>query len=1107
MVENRRGTFSIFACTMSMRAMLAMLIASIMLATLLLFGTSAAWAESSASGSSATSEATTETGKSETTEASVSEASINASASEAAIDTKASETSAEADASEATAETKASEAAAGTSTSEASENESITVDFTGQDEGYSAVLYDNSNGLPTSEANAIVQTPEGFIWIGSYSGLIRYDGYAFERVDSTSGIASVTSLYVDSKDRLWVGTNDSGVAVMERGNVKMFGKTDGLASASVRAIAEDPDGNIYVATTQGIAVIDNMQNVRMLEDEGVKDAFFRDLRVDADGVLYGLTTDDTFFTLEGGKLKDFYDGEKLGFVGIVSLLPDPANPGNIFLGTQQSDVYYGKLGEDAEHMRKIDVSPLTNVRRIERFQDQVCICADNGIGMMTGDKVKKLENVPLNSAVEHAMADYEGNLWFVSIRQGVMKIVPNQFSDIFERYWLSDAVVNSTCEYDNKLFIGTDGGLTVLGREAEIKEIPLQNAQGASGAEIEEVDLIKLLDGHRIRSIVRDSKGRLWLSTYGDLGVVCYDGKNAIRYAIDEGLPTEWARTIFERQDGTIVAVCTGGLAVLGERGVDKVYDKDAGLTNTEILTAIEAANGDMVLGTDGGGIFVISGDEVKHIGVEDGLSSDVVMRIKRDDVNGVFWVVTSNSITYMDQNYQPTTIRNFPYSNNFDLYKSSDGEMWVLSSNGIYVVPVAELLANGDISSVYYGMDNGLPCITTANSYSELTDNGDLYIAGTTGVAHVNIDTPFETVSDVKMAVPFVDADDKRLYPDENGGFTIPAETQRLTVYGFVYAYSLMNPQITYRLDGLEENGVTLRRSEFDPVAYTNLAGGNYHFIMQIADATGRGNKELSVAITKEFALHEQLWFRIGCALAAIGLIALAVRLYIRRKTRIALKKEQESKELVREMTQAFAKTIDMKDKYTNGHSTRVAEYTALLARELGYDEDTIEKYYNIALLHDIGKIGVPGEVLNKPGKLTDDEYETIKSHTTLGYEALENISIMPELATGAAAHHERPDGRGYPNGLAGDEIPRAAQIIAVADAFDAMYSNRPYRNRMNFEKVVSIITSASGTQLTSDVVDAFLRLVERGEFRDPDDSGGGTTEEIDNIRNGSSE
>jgi energy-coupling factor transport system substrate-specific component len=191
------------------------------------------------------------------------------------------------------------------------------------------------------------------------------------------------------------------------------------------------------------------------------------------------------------------------------------------------------------------------------------------------------------------------------------------------------------------------------------------------------------------------------------------------------------------------------------------------------------------------------------------------------------------------------------------------------------------------------------------------------------------------------------------------------------------------------------------------------------------------------------------------------------------------------------------------MKDAYTKGHSTRVADYTVMLAKEMGIDEETVEKYYHIALLHDIGKIGVPPEVLNKPGKLTDEEFEKIKSHTSLGYDALKDISIMPELAIGAGLHHERPDGRGYPRHLKGDEIPQVAKIIGVADCFDAMYSNRPYRNRMNFDKVVSIIREVSGTQLAPEVVEAFLRLVDKGMLRQPDDDGGGSMENIENIRN----
>ncbi len=231
--------------------------------------------------------------------------------------------------------------------------------------------------------------------------------------------------------------------------------------------------------------------------------------------------------------------------------------------------------------------------------------------------------------------------------------------------------------------------------------------------------------------------------------------------------------------------------------------------------------------------------------------------------------------------------------------------------------------------------------------------------------------------------------------------------------------------------------------------------------------------------------------------------IFALMFRDYrVASETAALQEQKQRDKQLLTEVIESFAKVIDLKDSYTQGHSQRVAKYTAMLATELGCDEETVDMYYNIALMHDIGKIGIPDEVLNKPGKLTDEEFTTIKSHAARGYDTLKNISLMPELSIGAGSHHERPDGKGYPNGLKQGEIPRVAQIIAVADTFDAMYSNRPYRKRMNFEKAVGIIKDVSGTQLTSDVVDAFLRLVDKGEFRAPDDDGGGSTEDISNIR-----
>ena len=247
----------------------------------------------------------------------------------------------------------------------------------------------------------------------------------------------------------------------------------------------------------------------------------------------------------------------------------------------------------------------------------------------------------------------------------------------------------------------------------------------------------------------------------------------------------------------------------------------------------------------------------------------------------------------------------------------------------------------------------------------------------------------------------------------------------------------------------------------------------------------------------TRKYMLLIVLIAALFLSACIIIVIRMSISNYRANELDVLLEQQLRDKKLIREIIESFATVIDMKDSYTQGHSSRVAKYTKLLAEELGYDEDTAEQYYNIALMHDIGKIGIPDYVLNKPGKLTDEEYSIIKSHTERGFEVLKSISLMPEIVVGAEAHHERPDGNGYPNGLKGDDIPRVAQIIAVADTFDAMYSDRPYRKRMEFDKAVGIIKDVSGTQLTSDVVDAFLRLVEKGKLHAADDDPGAAPDE----------
>jgi putative two-component system response regulator len=202
-----------------------------------------------------------------------------------------------------------------------------------------------------------------------------------------------------------------------------------------------------------------------------------------------------------------------------------------------------------------------------------------------------------------------------------------------------------------------------------------------------------------------------------------------------------------------------------------------------------------------------------------------------------------------------------------------------------------------------------------------------------------------------------------------------------------------------------------------------------------------------------------------------------------------LVFEKTRENEELFLHVVESLADAIDAKDNYTKGHSGRVADYAKEIARRYGYDEIRQNDVYMMGLLHDVGKIGVPDEVIRKPGRLTDEEFAAIKKHPSIGGRILDNIKEMPALSAGARCHHERYDGRGYPQGLAGEEIPEEARIIAVADAYDAMTSNRSYRNALSQERVREQIETGKGSQFDPVFADIMLTMMDEDkdfEMRD---------------------
>ena len=178
------------------------------------------------------------------------------------------------------------------------------------------------------------------------------------------------------------------------------------------------------------------------------------------------------------------------------------------------------------------------------------------------------------------------------------------------------------------------------------------------------------------------------------------------------------------------------------------------------------------------------------------------------------------------------------------------------------------------------------------------------------------------------------------------------------------------------------------------------------------------------------------------------------------------------------------MAYVVEARDPYTGGHLWRVSQYSRLIAETLGSDPSLSARATLGGFLHDLGKVGIPDSILNKPGRLTDDEYSLMKTHPERGAALLTGHPLAAVVEDAVLLHHERPDGRGYPNGFSGDLLPMVARIVGVADAFDAMTSRRPYRDGMPTTKALLIIEEGTGTQFDTDCAAALLELAERGQL-----------------------
>lgn len=746
--------------------------------------------------------------------------------------------------------------------------------------GYSTVVYDAANGLPTSDAMSILGASNGYVWIGGYAGVIRYDGLTFERMDTSQGLTSARGIFEDSKGRIWVGTNDNGVVIIDGEKQIHLTYKEGLVSSSIRNFAEDDAGNVFIATTDGICYADSELKVHIPRGENLAGERVLKLDKDTKGRIYGQASGGNVFAIDDCAVTEVYTSEELGVENIWTLMADPIDPGKVYLGTEGNIVYHGAFGERAKKLEKIKTGELTGTHWINYDCGRIWISSTSRAGYLDKrNEIHLLDDIPFDSGIEMITSDYQGNIWMASSTQGAMKLVTNNYVDVTDKAGLPQEVANAACLFDGGLYIGTDAGLEIISKDGGTAENELTEYIGDS----------------RVRCIRKDRDGNLWICTYtNELGLIRYGKDKSIRaYTTEEGLPSNEVRGVAFAKNGDVLVGTNGGLAVIRDGEIIRVVGVDDGIENTVFLTVEESLDGAILAGSDGDGMYVISDDRVEKLGRNDGLTSEVILKIIRDDTRDVMWIVTSNSIEYMKDG-KITEITSFPYNNNYDIYFDDDNYAWILSSYGIYTINADELLSDSITDYNLYTVENGLPFAITSNSYSALDAEGNLYIPGRAGVIKVNINEYYEENENLLMDVHSIACDDERIMPDENGRFRIPASDGRVEIVSSIMDYTMLNPTVRMYLENGPDGGITVPLSKLTSLEYTNLPYGDYKLHLQVVDkVSGNVLQDDSFEITKTARWTELILVRVLFVMFLI-LLAGFIVWYFMRSTIVARQYEK---------------------------------------------------------------------------------------------------------------------------------------------------------------------------------------------------------------------
>jgi diguanylate cyclase (GGDEF)-like protein len=737
-------------------------------------------------------------------------------------------------------------------------------------------VWNTKHGLPQSSVESILQTHDGYLWLGTQEGLARFDGVRFTVFDTANTRAlrhnRVYALFEDRERNLWIGTEDGGLARLRGGIFTAYGVAEGLPKDAVRAITQDASGAIWVGTGRGLARMEGERFRTYTEADGLPDRAVRALALGADGTLWVGTSGGLARIRDGRIERERPAGAAAGRV--LALCADA--DGTMWAGTTGGLLRL--RGDGVRTFRQRDGLP-GRVQALWRDRDGSLWIGVEGGGLarLVGERITRFTSQDglANDMVLAIREDREGNLWVGTQDGGLTRLAAGKFATYTKREGLAGDIVWPVLQdREGNLWMGTNGGGLSRMRDGAIR-----NFTTADG-----------LSSNAVQSLAQDQRGALWIGTRGG-GLDRLEDGRFTHYSVPD-LPGDSVSALLADRDGSLWVGTRGhGVARLRD-GAFTRYGLADGLPDDTIHFIHQDRQGAVWFATDGGGLVRFREGAFHAYTMQDGLPTDIINTL-HEDAEGTLWIGTYGGglVRFRDGAFTSFTTAEGLFDNAvFHILEDGAGHLWMSCNKGVFRVSKKELddLANGRISRVHstaYGTEDGMKhreCNGANQPAGWRTVDGRLWFPTIQGV--VTIDPANVATNRIPplVAVEQVVADKEVFAADAGREFPPGTESFEFQYAGLSFSLP-ERVQFRYKLEGLDRDWVEVgtRRTAY----YTRIPPGAYRFVVTAANEDGVWNEQgAAVALRLRPHFYTTAWFYGLCVVLLAGASRGGYGLYSRR-------------------------------------------------------------------------------------------------------------------------------------------------------------------------------------------------------------------------------